>query len=183
MAKALTFKTSQIQTPHVVIGVLLFIIFLMGIKLWGPSFGDSRIEVSTAKKTQEIAKVLEVDLGKDIPKLQFEVQRAEIHDRIIVSGKWANSVKGRTFLVVSLKLTNNANSPLSLNSKNFVRLSVNGNESELLAPDIHNDPVEVQPRSTKYTRVAFPIDDTASQLKLQVGKVDGQKEIIDLSSL
>jgi hypothetical protein len=57
---------------------------------------------------------------------------------------------------------------------------VNGNTSELLAPDIHNDPVEVQAISTKPTRVGFPINDTDKKLTLFIGEINGQKDKVEL---
>jgi hypothetical protein len=50
-----------------------------------------------------------------------------------------------------------------------------------LAPEIHNDPVEVQALSTKYTRLAFPIDDTYKDLTLYVGEINGHKDAIKLN--
>ena len=66
-----------------------------------------------------------------------------------------------------------------MNTRDYVRLTVN-NGSEWLAPDIHNDPVEIQAISTKYTRIGFPISDTDKKLKLQIGEINGDKEIVDL---
>jgi len=37
-----------------------------------------------------------------------------------------------------------------------------------LAPEIHNDTVEVQPLSTKFNRVGLPVDENAKQFKLFV---------------
>ena len=57
---------------------------------------------------------------------------------------------------------------------------MNANENELLAPDTHNDPVEIQAISTKFTRVGFIINDSDKDLVLHVGEIQGDKEKIEL---
>jgi hypothetical protein len=105
---------------------------------------------------------------------------AELRDEIIVKGKQATAIKGRTFLIVNLKITNDFDKTITINTRDYVRLTVNKN-SEKLAPDIHNDPVEIQADSTKYTRVGFPIDDTDKDLTLTVGEINGPKQTIKLN--
>lgn len=145
---------------------------------------DGRIEVKGAKKTFEINQEsvfpLKDNKGKEVSNIRFTVEKAELRDEIVVAGKRASAVKGRTFLIINLKIVNDFKQPIEIKARNYVRLSVNGNETDWLAPDIHNDPVEIQPISTKYTRVGFPINDTDTNLKLQVGEIDGEKKIIDL---
>lgn len=68
-----------------------------------------------------------------------------------------------------------------MNTRDYVRLIIDGNQEEKLAPDIHNDPVEIQAISTKQTRLGFAIDDNDKSLALQVGEIDGEKEVIELN--
>jgi hypothetical protein len=120
--------------------------------------------------------------GKDgtIPSLKFTVQNAEKRNQIVVQGKTATAVDGRVFLILNLKVTNPNEKGVQISTRDFFRLSVNGNQAEWLAPDIHNDPVEVQAISTKYTRVGFPINTNDTGLVLQVGQVTGEKHQIPL---
>jgi hypothetical protein len=69
---------------------------------------------------------------------------------------------------------------IEINSRDYVRLIVDGNTKEMLAPEIHNDPVEAQAISTKYTRVGFPINTSDKNLVLQVGEINGPKQTIKL---
>lgn len=118
--------------------------------------------------------------GKELSQFLYVVESAELRDEIIVKGKRATAIKGRIFLILNLKVTNSYNRGIDLNSRDYIRISVN-NSRELLAPDIHNDPVEVQAISTKYTRVGVALNDTDTNHILQAGEVDGKKEIIKLS--
>lgn len=118
--------------------------------------------------------------GKLIGNLSYVLENAELRDQIIINGAQATSVKGREFLILNIKITNNYKQQITINARDYVRLMRNGT-NELLAPDIHNDPVDVQAISTKYTRLGFPINTTDRNLKLQVGEINGKKEIIPLT--
>lgn len=144
---------------------------------------DDRIEVKPPRAAQDVNQTIEIPLEEDYFPLLLEIQKAELRDEVIIQGKRANTITGRTFLILTLKIVNDNSTTLSLNTRNFIRLSVNGNESEWLAPDIHNDPVEVQASSTKYTRLGFPLNDTDSNLTLRAGKLEGDKITILLDQL
>lgn len=147
------------------------------------SNNTEKAAVEKPKATQDINKTftfsLKDETGKEVSKIKYVIQDAAIQDEIIVKGERARAVEGRTFLIINLKITNDFNKSVQINSRDYIRLIVN-NSTERLAPDIHNDPVEVQAISTKYTRVGFPINDTDKNLTLQVGELVGPKEMIPL---
>ena len=97
-----------------------------------------------------------------------------------VEGKGEKVVKGRIFLFFTIKISNGYTQAIEMNTKDYARLSVNGNFDEWLAPDIHNDPVEVQAISTKYTRLGFPINENDKNLVLRIGEIEGEKQEIPL---
>lgn len=145
---------------------------------------DNKITIQNAKASQELNKEFLFPLkdakGKEISKLKYSIQKAELRDEIIVKGQKATAIKGRTFLILNLKITNDYEKSIQISARDYLRLTVN-NSSEKLAPDIHNDPVEIQAISTKFTRLGFPINDTDKNLTLQVGEIDGKKELIKLN--
>lgn len=145
---------------------------------------NNPIAIADAKKTKSINKTFTFPLldakGEEQGSFNYIIESAEIRDEIVVQGKKASAVKGRTFLIVNLKLTNDLEQGLQITSRDYIRLSVNGNTKELLAPDIHNDPVEVQAISVKPTRVGFAINDTDKGHTLIVGEINGEKEQIRL---
>jgi len=145
---------------------------------------DSRVSVLGAKASasvnQDFTFPLKDSLGKKITDIQFTVESAELRDEIIIQGKRATAVQGRTFLIVSIKMTNSYSKALKINSRDYLRLTANGRTGELLAPDIHNDPVVIEPTSTKYTRIGFAVNDTDNKLVLLVGEIQGEKTSLPL---
>jgi hypothetical protein len=146
---------------------------------------DPRAIVSGAKASNEVNKDFGFPVndssGKEITRLKFKLQNAELRDEIIVNGKRATSVKGRTFLILTLKITNDSDNSLQIHVSDYFRLTVNGQNGEFMAPEIHSDPVLVQSISTKSTRVGFPINDTDKDKVLWVGEIKGEKQRVDLS--
>jgi len=150
----------------------------------GTSLGTSSVQVPGAKKTYDINRTLSFPIlnnkGDEVSKITYLVEKAELRDEIIVQGRKASSVEGRTFLVITLKLTNSLDTDIEINTRDYVRLQINGS-NEYLAADIHNDPVQVAAIATKSTRIAFPIDDNLNQtLALRVGEIKGEKQEIPL---
>jgi hypothetical protein len=146
-----------------------------------------RIKVSDAIATTQIDRdfsfPIKNDAGEDLSQFKIVLDKAELRDQIIVQGKRATSVEGRTFLIVDIEIKNEYNRAVEIDTRDFFRLTMNGNEEMMLAPDIHNDPVEVQAISTKLTRIGFPVNDTDKSFVLHIGEINGNKERIDLNLL
>ncbi len=120
--------------------------------------------------------------GKEVGTFEYVIQSASLQKQIIVQGQRATAVNGRVFLILNLKITNSLKQTIQLNTRDYLRLILASNSSEQLAPDIHNDPVEVQAISTKYTRVGVAVDeaDARKLIQLKVGEIDGTKQNVDL---
>ena len=145
---------------------------------------STQIKIKPAKASQMIEREFLFPLtdanGVSVSQLRYFIEKAEKMDEIVVKGQRATAIKGRTFLIITLKIANDYNRAIEINTKDYIRLSVNGNQNEWLAPDVHNDPVLVQASSTKFTRVGFPINDSDNQLLLRAGEIEGAKEFIEL---
>lgn len=191
--KARKFFKNNKYLPFIVVIVLVSIVAVLAVRNVMPSGSsggqsllatDKRINVDKPTAQQALNKSFSFPLrdaqGKQVSQLKYEIQNVELRDEIIVKGQRATSVKGRTFLILNLKITNNFDKSIQLNSKDYIRLIV-GSSPEKLAADIHNDPVDVQAISTKYTRLGFPINDDEKSLTLQVGEISGQKETVTLN--
>lgn len=172
----------------ILIGVIYFASILLGGVNKTTSQSDSAsVSIPKAIASQGVNKEfpfpLKDDKGEEISKLKFVLENVELRDQIVVKGQKASAVSGRDFLVINLKITNDFSKSVEINTRDYIRLSANENAKELFAPEIHNDPVEVQAYSTKFTRVAFAINETDKNLKLRIGEISGEKTIIDLNKI
>lgn len=178
-------RFARFFTIVLVLGLGIFGINRLIQAIQGGTGGDQRIEIQGPRATLDVSRdfqfSLRNDKGEEVSKIKYTVESAELRDEIIVKGQRATAVKGRTFLILNLKVTNDFNQAIEIYTKNYVRLTRNNNTDELLAPDIHNDPVEVQAISTKLTRVGFPINDTDKDLKLHIGEIASDKQVVELN--
>ncbi|MCL5970805.1 MAG: hypothetical protein M1450_04890 [Patescibacteria group bacterium] len=179
--------TSKILLPFaIILLVVISVSFWIG-RATSPSqakASDSRESLPVENKKQTINKTLSFPIkdakGNEITKLRYIIESAATQNEIILKGQKASAVKGRTFLIINVKLVNDSDKQIIANSRDYVRLII-GNQKDLLAPDIHNDPVQIQAISSKFTRVGFPINETDKDLKLQLGEINGKKEMIKLN--
>lgn len=139
--------------------------------------------LSTIHLDRTLVFPLKDEKGKEVGSFDYVIQSASLQKQIVVQGQRASAVSGRVFLILNLKITNNLKQTIQLNTRDYLRLVALSNKSEQLAPDIHNDPVEVQAISTKYTRVGVAIDeaDAKKLVQLKVGEIEGEKQTIDLN--
>jgi hypothetical protein len=148
------------------------------------SKSDPRAEINAAKAimvlNRDIQFPIKDDKGKEVTKIKYTFETAELHDEIIVQGQRMVAVKGKTFFILTIKINNPYDKAIEINARDYVRLSANNDTKELLAADIHNDPVLVQAISTKNTRLGFPINDSDKNLVLIVGEIKGEKQKIQI---
>lgn len=179
---------SKLAIPLAAIVILLIIIGFFALRKSQQSktviSSSGKVVLPSPSASQTLGKSFMFSLkdgtGKEVSKFKYEIGSVEKRDEIIVKGKRAMAVDGRTFLVLNIKIKNDFNRTISINAKDYIRVTVN-NTSDKFAPDINNDPVEVQPDSTKSTRLALPINDSDKNLTILVGELNGKKETITLN--
>lgn len=183
---------SEQNKKFIALGLLAILILLVGA-LWVKRMNtlvatkpaDSATTLKEALATQAVHKEYKFPVkdgaGKEVTKIKYSVENAELRDEIIIQGKKAVTVDNRTFLILTIKITNDYDKGLEINARDYVRLSVNGQAKELLAADIHNDPITIQPISTKFTRIGFPINKSDKDLMVYVGEIAGTKDKIALA--
>lgn len=182
-------KNSKIKIYS--IGILVIVAAVILLVKFNPFSGNTqavagvnKTTIKEAKATQSLNREFKFPLknekGETLGEIKYVLENAEIRDEIIVKGKKATAVSGREFLVFNVKVTNDTNQTISMNTKDYVRLFVNGNENEPLSPSIHNDPVVVDAISVKSTRIGFAVNESDKKLQVKVGEIKGNKESIDL---
>lgn len=168
----------------VVVLVLLFKFNPFSGTVKSQAASNNKAVIKDALATQPLNKEfkfpLKDDKGETVGEIKYIIETAEIRDEIIVQGRKASAVAGRTFLILNLKIVNDSNKTISMNTKDYVRLFVNANEGEPLSPSIHNDPVVVDAISVKPTRIGFAINESDTKLQIKVGEIKGEKTTIDL---
>lgn len=190
------FKNSRYLTFGIII-VVVFVIAIVGISsvvrksttnaTQTSAAGTSAQQVNIAKPiaTETLNKNFQFPLkdanGKTVSNIQYEIQSAEFDNQVVVKGQLATAIQGKTFLVLNLQITNNYDKAVELNTRDYIRLIVDGNTDQKLAATIHNDPVDVEPISTTFTRLGFPVSTDFKTLSLEVGQIDGSKQTIPLT--
>lgn len=183
------------RKPQVIILIASAIVVIIFIAAFGLSRGKSRqtsiagvnnqrIEVTSAKATQSINRTFTFPLkdskSVEVAKFKYVITDVQLQDEIIVKGQRATAIKGRTFLIINLKIINDSSLTFEINTRDYIRMSIEGNK-EQFAGDIHNDPVQVQAISTKPTRLGFPINDNNKKFILYVGEIKGEKQSININ--
>ncbi len=118
--------------------------------------------------------------GNEVAQIKYLLKQYEFTKEVSVNFQKAKITNEKIILAIDIEITNDSNTAFEIIARDYLRLSING-EDKWLAPDMHADPVEVRPHSTKDTRVGFTINETDSNIKLQVGELDGEKEIVEIN--
>ncbi|HEY5600724.1 MAG TPA: hypothetical protein VIK81_01405 [Patescibacteria group bacterium] len=111
--------------------------------------------------------------------VEMNVANAELIKRILIKGQPAQAKDGKIFLIYNLELVNDSNKQIKVRPVDLVRLV--DPSGKLFAPDIHNDAVEIEPTSTKKTRVGYVVDEGVKNFTLQVGEIGKDKQTIEVN--
>lgn len=178
-----TFSLSRF-TAIIIIAVIATVSFFTGRITIPTSIENTQVPLPKVSSHQVLNKSFSFPIkdlnGDTITNLTYTIQSADIQYDIILKGEQASAIRGKTFLVLNLKIINGSDKNVQINTRDYVRLS-EGNSKDLLAADVHNDPVPIQPISTKYTRIGFTIDTNQRKILLHIGEIDGKKTLITLS--
>lgn len=117
--------------------------------------------------------------GKTESSLKMVVTSAVRNDKIVVNGKSSQAAEGKDFLVLNMEITNSTNNKLNVRPVDFFRLV--GQEGQLFAADVYNDPVKVEPISIKKTRVAYVVFESQENFKFQIGEIKGEKQEVEIN--
>ena len=119
--------------------------------------------------------------GRKRTNIEVKITEVEITDQVVVQDKTYTSQNEKIFLIVNLEMKNESTKGLNIFPGDLLRLIVDDNEEKKYAPDLHNNFVLISPISTKTDRVGFVLNQEFSNLKLQIGELEGKKEIIEVN--
>ena len=174
-------KIFKISLLYIVLAIIVLagLIFTIAGVRKSAATTVAQVQIAGPKATETLNREFDFPLtdstGKQVGSFKYIIESVDLRDEIVVKGQKATAVKGKTFMVINLKIVNELNQGVQINTKDYVRLSVNGDKNDWLAPDIHNDPVEVQAISTKLTRVGYAISNTDKNIILRIGEINGAK--------
>ncbi len=188
------FRTGGRRILRKALPIALLVLIVAGAGIWARNIVQSasakkpandQVNLAAAQATTKINRSFDFPIrdskGNVAATVSYVLDTAELRDQIIVKGQKATAIQGRTFLILSLHVVNNTSKEITMNTRDYVRLAVNGDESQWYAADIHNDPITIQPISTKDTRIGFPVNTTDKNFILQIGEIDGEKQRIPLN--
>jgi len=132
-----------------------------------------------ALATTPVGQTIEIPTGRGDNTISYTIVDAEITKSIILQGERARAKEGKQFLILNLKLSNDSENRVQINTRDYVRLSVNGHDDRLPA-SVFNE-IEVQPISDQYTRIGFSVFEKDTDYKLYLGEITGEKTEIPVS--
>lgn len=120
------------------------------------------------------------EAGKKKGTIELKIIEVEKTNQVIVQDKNYTAKNNKIFLIINLELKNETTKRLNIFPGDLIRLIVDDQEKKKFAPDLHNNYVLISPISTKIDRIGFVIDQNFKNLKLQVGELDEEKEILEI---
>jgi len=180
-----------LTSKNLAIGIGLIVVFLVVMviarALGGNDKQNSQVAGVSDNNSQNIIQLnkkfnfpLTDSTGEEVSSIEYEIESAELTDDIFIQGQPTKPIAGRTFLVLSLKVTNDYQQDIEIDTGDYIRVKLDVLGDELLAADMDNDPMKVQAISTKYSRLGYSIPKDFGNIKLLVGEISGDKEELTL---
>ena len=146
-----------------------------------PTLLPTGVDQQTQQQTGQQPKIVlnrEYDFPLTSPNGQNVGTITLVVDKYGIQNNTSNPVNQK-ILTVEITMSNQTNKAFQLNTKDYLSLSVNSGQWK--APSLHNDPVELRPRGTVSSALGFPLNQSDSNLRLQVNIPGGEKDILELS--
>lgn len=180
-------KTARVFLPKFWLSALAGGVFLIGMiggwrvaQRFRPSKTAASVVKQEVKKELAYEKTLRPKSGREDVEFKYSIVSAQLLEEITLKNQKVRATGEKTFLILTIKITNDGQKGLSLNARDYVRLAVE-DSGEWLAPEIHNDPLEVQAISTKYSRLGFLVGKSDRNFRLQIGEINGEKDSLKIS--
>ena len=172
---SLPFSLKKIKIPALII---VFIAILIAIGVWAQSGigGNPQANInqdfSVQARTKDKLRVRDTDL-------LVTLTNTTINNTLLIQGKRASTREGKTFLIINMEVENQFKVPLYIFPIDLLRLV--REDGKRIAPSVHQGTVEVRPVSTKKSNVGFVIDPNEKDFNIEVGEVNRDKQVIEIS--
>jgi hypothetical protein len=173
---------SGIANPkNLAIGAVIVLILIFGAVFL---FNTGPSDDAEDKPTVKIGKSYEIiartkDKKRTTGRFNLTVTNAQFSDSILVQGKRARPVKGKTFLVLNMEIENSHKVQLYAFPADLFRFE--REDGKKFAPSVHQGTVLVRPQATKKNNVAFVVLPSEKKFKIEVGDVGETKETLEIT--
>ena len=119
--KRLNPQVLKISKILLLIGVTIVVVVGLGRLVRGmiSTSSSGKASVAGAKAVQDLNREFSFPLrngnNEEVSQIKYLIEKAELRDEIIVQGQRATAVKGRVFLILTLKITNDYDQAIRLN--------------------------------------------------------------------
>jgi len=138
---------------------------------------EDRPTVTISKTYEIIARTKERQ--RTTGRFKMTVTNAQFADSILVQGKRARPVTGKTFLVLNMEIENPYKVSLYAFPVDLFRQV--REDGKKFAPSVHQGTVLIRPEATKKSNVAFVVLPTDKKFKVEVGDVNTPKETLEIT--
>lgn len=164
------------------------IVLILGIGFIGYSLITKTSLISASSQINKINRKIDINKsysynlitkeGGDAGSLVLHVVSAEKTDVVMVKGEEIKAPADKIFLAINIEWDNKSAQSLSVDTVNYFRY-LNA-EDKLYAPAFYNEKVSVSPISIRNDKLAFVISANQKDIKIQIGELKGNKEIVEL---
>lgn len=168
-------------TSFVLLGLMLvvFLLYKQSPSRFCPSSNGDLVQKAKPTAESKIDRSFEFPVKKfSKDKLKIKVVSAQRVKLVTMKNQPITAKEGEDFLLLYLEIENNLETHLIVDSQNYFRLAGEGEKK--LAPDFFNGEIQVSAISTKQDQIGFIVNANQNDFKLQVGEIEGLKEIVDL---
>ena len=161
-------------------GLVVLVILTAGFFLFNSRSSDSTEDKPTVKIGKSYEIIARTSEGqRTTGRFNLTVTSTQFADSILVQGKRATPVKGKTFLVINMEIENPFKVSLyafPVDLFRFVR-----EDGQKFAPSVHQGAVRIRPESTKKSNAAFIVLPNEKKFKIEVGDINSPKETLEIT--
>lgn len=170
-----------------IISVLLLVLLVIISGFYFSKISKPNSTAPSVDLSEKAKPILETKIDKSFDflikkgtkdKFNIKIEKADIVKLVTAKKNPIVPKQGEAFLLIYLQIENNLTSSLSINTQNYFRL-VDVNDKKF-APDFFNTAVPVAAISVKSDQIGFVVKEGQKDFKLQVGEIDGEKQLVDI---